>query len=229
MTLAALQRSWRQIKRDQQPETIFVVAKQNYEIAAYLGLTRHATTWVTVVLDTGAGPSFIKHSLIPYEFQKHVQPLESQLSERDAGNQLVSIAGTISLSVNVKSQSTIEKFNAVKRLGTEAILGCDFCDAHVKAIRPGKQVIKLAVGTTVPILKGPQTRSKNMAPIPGNQEYIAPMGRPNCKVFASETVLLQPESQNSVTVSTPQTGFLPVKPYRKLYKTKQCFAPLELL
>lgn len=60
--------------------------------------------------------------------------------------------------------------------------------------------------------------------MPEYQEYIAPEGRPNHKVFVGKTVILQPESQNWVTVSTPQAGLLQIEPYRKLYETRLCSA-----
>lgn len=128
------------------------MARRNYKIAAHLELTKHTTTLVTVELDTGAGSSIIKHSLMSHELQKHARPLESQLSVRDASSRLVSIAGSIILSVNVESQSAIAKCNVAERLRTEVILGCEFFDAQVEAKRPRKRVFKLTDGTTIPIL-----------------------------------------------------------------------------
>lgn len=41
----------------------------------------------------------------------------------------------------------------VKRLATSLILGCDFCDKHIEAIRPWKRLVKLEDGTTITIIR----------------------------------------------------------------------------
>lgn len=102
------------------------------------------------------------------------------------------------------------------------ILGRNFCDSHVEAIQPRKQVIELADGATIRILKMPQKRSKDMVPIPGNQEYIALKCRKNHKVFGGKTVILQSGSQNWETFSALRASLLQIEPYLKLYGTRQC-------
>lgn len=174
------------------------------------------------VLDTGAGLSFNKHTLIPLELQKHIWPFESQCSVRDESNWLVSTAGTITLSINVGTRSAMVNFNVAERLESEVIQGCNFCDARVETIQPRKQVIDLTDGTIIPILKGAPKHCKNMVLISEDQKYNAFKDRPNRKVFASKTVFLQPESRNWEAVSTLQPGLLQIEPYRKLYKTNQC-------
>ena len=138
MLIGALQRPWRPIKRMKEPETIFIMARRNYKIAAYIGLTRSATSRFAAVLDTGAGSSFIRSSVIPESMHKLIRPLDSELSVRDANNRRVAISGTLNLAVQVGTRTEVVKFNVVERLGTEVILGCDFCDKHVEAIRPRK-------------------------------------------------------------------------------------------
>lgn len=86
-----------EFKGNQKVKTSFVMARQNYKNPAYIGLTWHATTRFIVVLDIGAGSSFIKHSLISNELQKHIWPLDSQFSVWDASSWLVTIARTINL------------------------------------------------------------------------------------------------------------------------------------
>lgn len=96
--------------------------------------------------------------------------------------------------------------------------------SHVEAIRPSERVIKLTDGSAVPNFKLLQRRFKNMVFIPENQDYLAPKRQPTRNIFASKTVYLQPKSENFGTASTPQTGFLRIKPYWKLYEPKQCAA-----
>ena len=96
---------------------------------------------------------------------------------KDANNRRVSIAGTVNLTVQVGTRSEIVKFNVVERLGTDVILGCDYCDKNVKAIRPRNLLVELDDGTSVPILKQPESRAKDLVPLPEAQEYITPKRR----------------------------------------------------
>lgn len=57
--------------------------------------------------------------------------------------------------VKVRSQSA-SVFYVVKRLGIDVILGCDFCDAHVKSICPRQRPIELIDGAAEPIFKEPE-------------------------------------------------------------------------
>ena len=108
------------------------------------------------------------------------------------------------------SRFEVVKFNVVERLGTDVILGCDFCDKHIEAIRPRKRLIELDDGTTVPILKRPESRAKHSVPLPAEQEYIPPKGRSSSRVYASPTTILKPQSQNWISVKSPQSGLVQI-------------------
>lgn len=144
---------------ENQKKNIFVLARQNYKIAAYLALTRHATTRVILILNTKAGLSCIRYSLIPYDLHKHIRPLESQLSVRDASSGVVPIVDTIHLLTNVGSRSADVKLYVVERLKAEVILGFDLFDINVEVIRQVKQGIEPTKVTNVQIFYGPQKRS----------------------------------------------------------------------
>lgn len=79
------------------------MVRRDYMITVYIVVTRHANMLVIAVLYIGAGSGVIKHLLITYELQKLVRPTVSEFGVRDASNQLVSVEGTIDLSVNVGS------------------------------------------------------------------------------------------------------------------------------
>lgn len=146
-----------------------VIVWQNYNIAAYIGVTRHETTRIIAVLYTGAGSGLIEHLLIRHELQKFVRPTESQVSVNASSNRLVPIAAAFNFLVNFQSRSAILKFDVFERLEKKVILGREFCDAHVEDIRPGKRVIELANVSTVPIFKGPQIRSIHLVTVPRDQ------------------------------------------------------------
>ena len=155
-------------------ETVYIMARRNYKIAAYIGLHKSSLARFVVVLDTGAGSSFIRQALIPESYRKHIKPLDDQFNVKDANNRRVVIAGTINLTVQVGKRREVVKFNVVERLGTDVILGCDYCDKHVESIRPRKRLVELDDGSTVPILKRPEGRATNAVPLPAKQEYVPP-------------------------------------------------------
>ena len=115
--------------------------------------------------------------------QKLIQPLQVEYNVKDANNRRVAIDGTISLAVQVGSRFEIVKFKVVERLGTDVILGCDFCDKYLEATHPRKRPIELHDGTTVPILKRLEGRAKHSVPLPAEQEYIPPKGRSSSRVY----------------------------------------------
>ena len=200
------------------------MAKRNYKIAAYLGLSRKSTARFVVVLDTGAGSSFIRKSLLTHELQKSIQPLTEEYNVKDANNRRITIEGTINLAVQVGTRFEIVKFNVVERLGTDVILGCDYCDKHVEAIRPRRRIVELDDGTTVPILKKPEGRAKHAVPLPAEQEYVTPKGRPTPKIYSTKTVILKPNTQTFINVKTPQAGLIQVEPYNPLLTKRDCAA-----
>lgn len=83
-------------------------------------------------------------------------------------------------------------FNVVKRLSTEVILGCDFCDKHIESIRHLHILVELNDGTTIPIKRQAFERKKTSVPL-----------RIHCgsdaKVVTSEYITLLPESTHVLT------------------------------
>ena len=205
-------------------ETVFIMARRNYKIAAYIGLHKSSLARFVVVLDTGAGSSFIRQALIPESHRKLIKPLDSEFNVKDANNRRVVITGTINLAVQVGTRQDVVKFNVVERLGTDIILGCDFCDKHVEAIRPRKRLVELDDGSSVPILKRPEGRAKNAIPLPAEQEYVSPKGRSSDRVYSTQKVVLKPGQQNWITVKTPQSGLVSIEPHKRLYETSNCAA-----
>ena len=63
------------------------------------------------------------------------------------------MTGYINLFVKVGTRTELVRFNVVDRLGTEFILGCDYLENHIEAIRPRRRVLEITDGHTVPILR----------------------------------------------------------------------------
>ena len=96
-----LQSPWRRVKRQFEPETIYLLARRNYKVFADIGVTRrHMRRYVTI-LDTGAGSSYVRKDILPDKIMSFIRPLRTTINVRDAGNKRVAIAGTIDLTVQL--------------------------------------------------------------------------------------------------------------------------------
>ena len=86
------------------------------------------------VLDTSAGPSFIKQDILSKTLLDKVMLLSGQADVRDASNRRVRKTGSLSLYVLLGNRSKRLRFNVVQNLGAETIIGCDYLYKHVEAI-----------------------------------------------------------------------------------------------
>ena len=217
-----MQQPWRRIRKREEPDTVFVMAKRNYKIHADIGITRRATRKFVAVLDTGAGPSFIRRDVLPDDIGAIIRKDPTAPKIIDANKRKVEIDGVIDLSVNIGGRVETVRFNVVPRLAVDVIIGCDFCDKHIEAIRPRKRLVELDDGTTVPIVRLPSKRATGSIPLPDEQQYVPPDRRASNKVKVVERTVLAPESQNWVQVTTDCEGLVTIAPYGPLYSKTQC-------
>ena len=224
--IGLLQRPWRRITRkekkkkksDTDVESVYILAKRNYKVHANIGFTRRSMARFVTVLDTGASRSFVKKCLLPPSAWRRIKPLRAQVRIRDAGNRSVNICGTIDLVVELGSRLEVVQFNVVEKLAVDIILGCDFCDKHVEAIRPRRSNVELDDGTTIPIIRRPSTGHKDAVPLPEAQEWVRKPRRKSNKISVHEPIILQPETQTFVTVTCEHDGLILVEPDEKLYE-----------
>ena len=72
------------------------MTRRNYRVDAYFGISVNALVRITSVLDTGAGSSFIRKSLIPDSMHHRIQPYLERSNIKDANNRRVNSDGIIS-------------------------------------------------------------------------------------------------------------------------------------
>jgi len=222
--MGVLKRPWRRRKRFGEPETVMHLSRRNYKVAAYVGRNQIAMNKFAATLDTGAGSSFIKRSVIPGTLENEIKPLTEDIRVKDANNRSLNILGTISLQVQVGSRAEAISFYVVERLATSVILGCNFCDKHVEAIRPRLRLVEMDDGTTIPIIRRPEAARLNDAPIPEEQRWVPNKRRSSRGINVVETTVLQPGEQTWVKVASPAHGLILVEPVQKLYRNHLCLA-----
>ena len=199
-----------------------MTARQNYQVEAYIGQTTKMMSRFTPVLDTGAGASFIRKSVIPESMLPKIKYNLQRMDIRDANNRRVKLDGVINLQVRLGNRIETVHFNIVEKLGTGVILGFDYLDKHVEAIRPRRRVVELADGTTIPIMKRILGRGKQPDLLPEEKEFVPMKGRLNQKILVTNKKTLYPNTQTWVEVTTSQHGLILIEPLAKLYDSHVC-------
>ena len=140
---------------------------------------------------------------------------------KDAGNCNFRIAGKITLTVMLGHRVESISFYSVERLTTQVILGCDFCDKHVEAIKPRQRFVEMDDGTTVPILRT-SVRKSNAVRLPPEQEFFPKKRRQSTRLAVAEAVVLQPSTQTWVKVNSERSGLVMIEPDKGLFAKHNC-------
>ena len=189
MTDLKLCRPWMRNRDDTHAE-LLVLAKRNYKIHAYIGpkgmpMLRHVT-----VLDTGAGHNFIRFDQVPPQAHKLIR--QRALPDiRDANKGRVRSLGVVTLRVQLGLYQSRVDFVVCERLSVPIILGCDFCDRHIEAIRPRSKEVELEDETKVPIIKAATKRSRESVPLPRAFAFPTHRERISTKVKLTEPYRLR--------------------------------------
>ena len=137
--------------------------------------------------------------------RKEIRKIKDEPNIRNASGKSVPIVGTIDLMVQIGTSSEYVKFYVAENLATSVILGCDFCDRHVEAIKPRLAIVEMDDGSTVPIVRQPSKPNTNI-PLPDEQNFTSRKKRESTKIKTTGVVKLQPATQTWVEVTTKRKG-----------------------
>lgn len=123
--------------------------RTNYRVWADIGFAPSEMTQFSVVLDTGGGLNFIQGVLLPEgtELGEH-----GDVRILDENGKPLDIKGTINIAVKVGRAAGEVTFYDSERLKNDVILGWEYCDNYVEAIRPRMRLVELSDRTEVPIV-----------------------------------------------------------------------------
>ena len=194
------------------------MSRRNYKVYADIGLDSNRLTRFLTILDTGAGPNFISRAELPDEVDGLIRhgPLPDIC---DANSNPLDMIGTVKLPVRLGHFLCLVEFIVCRSLAASAILGADYCDRFVEAIRPKKKLVELEDGSTIPIVRRPHRRTPRMAPLPPDMEYPDKNGRISPTVKMAESITIEPHNQAWVKVTTKRRGLVILQPSPKLYAT----------
>ncbi len=221
---ATEQRPWRQYVDRRQPSSLFLLKKRNYRIHAHIGFNTRSIMRKAVVLHTGAGSSFIKKGILPPSLTKRIQPVTTGYAVKDANDNPVRVTGTIALVVRIANRTEKITFNVVDGLATDVIIGCDYMDKHIEAIRPRRQYVEMEDGSTTPLLQRFKAR-QNEGQLPDVCDRPPKtLTKKDRRVKVVKTVTLQPGAQTAVEVQTDARGLVLIEPSPRLFRFQSCMA-----
>lgn len=139
----------------------------------------------------------------------------------DANNRPLRTVGYLPLVLRLGTYVVQLDFVVCDSLAAPVILGCDFCDRFVEAIRPRAKTVEMADGSTVPIVRKPLKRAtKKRVPLPAAQEptNTSPV---STKFRVANSLAVPPESQVWVSRVSKHHGIRVVQPSESLYNQRQ--------
>ena len=102
------------------------MAKRNSKIHADIRITQRSTKSFVAVLDTGAGPRFIKRDVLPNGINHLLRKNTSKTKIVDANERQVEVDGVIELSVIIGGRVESVQFNVVPRLAVDVIIAVSY-------------------------------------------------------------------------------------------------------
>lgn len=211
-----LERPWRRFKQGSGTEAVMAMSRRNYKVYADMGITSRSTLRVCAVLDTGAGPNFVHRDKLP-KGHAQIRRGETPLIN-DANGRPVNIVGTVSLYVRFGSYVVKCDFYVCEHLATSYILGGDFCDRFVNAIRPRKRTVELDDGTEIPIVRKRKKEVVTALNIPEELKDDSRGGRTTNRIRVAKATVLRPQRQSRVLVTTQRVGLSAIQAHDELYQ-----------
>jgi len=138
------------------PDEVLVLVLHNYRIMACRGTDRGALQASPMAVDTGAGPSLIRHDALAPNWRAHVtpQPATATLRLQDSNNRCLVTSGHIVLWFQAGGRLVSHGFLVVDDLSVDVILECHFLDEHAHAILPPDRRIRWCDRSATAILRG---------------------------------------------------------------------------
>lgn len=122
------------------PDRGLVIARRTHEIYADRGMSTQYMGHQLSVLDTGATPNLINFENVPPALWAHMC-CGPALDIIDANNNPLQPVGYLPLVVRLGTCMVQQFFVVCNTLAAPVILGCDFCDRFVEAIRPRAKTV----------------------------------------------------------------------------------------
>jgi len=181
---------------------VAILTGSNFQVASRIWLDAGRELALRVIVDTGSGVSLVREALLPPEME--VTPLDAATVQLfDVNGGLLSITGTVKLTVRIGTYSTPVTFGVLRGMSVSLLLGTDYTDVHVPIICGPQGYIQVLDGCKVFILRRGKTVSYAKANQPGTAGAAS---ETDAKVHLAREVVLAPRSGGYVPVQTSFQG-----------------------
>lgn len=180
-----------------------------------MGLGSYRMFRLLTILDTGAGPKFVRRNELLYEVGWYIwHDLLPDICY--ANNKPLHLVRTVKVPLKLGNLRVYIDFIVCLSLAAPATLDADFWNRFEEAIRPRKKPIELDDGSNMPIVRRPLKRLSASKPLPCEQEYDRTQGRTTTAVKAKENISILPNCQKQINVSSKRRGLAVLQPKAKL-------------
>lgn len=76
----------------------------------------------------------------------------------DENNLFINVSCFVDVFVDIDGRLTVFRFNVVEGFAASVIIGCNYYEYDIEAIRPRKRIVELDDATTVPLITRPDRR-----------------------------------------------------------------------
>ena len=209
----------------------------HYKVMVLLGCARSLMHTVEAVLDTGAGPNFVRESLLPPDWRKYSTDASIIPSIRDANNRRLKVSGVVRMYVDIGGYKLHTSFLVCRELAVQALLGCDFIQKYVEAILPQKHQVVLRYGGAVAI----QTRApKGVANVNSVKSSPPPAPDHPCpsrrrashstdRIKLAKPATIPPYSEVNIQVRGGRGGLQRVEPAERLMRKHKLSVPYGIV
>ena len=74
-----LQKPWWRIRRNTEPEVVYILSKRNYEVYGNIVMSTKNMSRIVAILDTGVGSSFIRQDELPQHMKDNIESLHQHI------------------------------------------------------------------------------------------------------------------------------------------------------
>ena len=209
--------------------TVNLMKTDHYKVTLLLGCSKSLMHSADAVLDTGAGPNFVRESLLPVNWRKHSADASGYPSIRDANNRRLKLSGVIPMYVDIGGFQLRTNFLVCSELAVKVILGCDFIQKYVQAILPQKHQVVLRYGGAVAIQTKRPKVVANMSSPPPVHDHPCPWKRRvsyrTDRVKLAKPATLPPYSETIIQVRGGRGGLQRIEPAESLMRKHKLSVP----
>ena len=216
--------------------TVNLMKTDHYKVMVLLGCARSVMHTVEAVLDTGAGPNFVRESLLPPDWRKYSTDASAYPSIRDANNRRLKISGVVRMHVDIGGYELHTSFLVCRELAVQALLGCDFIQKYVEAILPQKRQVVLRYGGAVAIqTRAPRSVANvdmSKSPPPARDHPCPRKRRPYLgteRIKLAKPATLPPYSEVLIQVRGGKGGLQRIEPAERLMRKHKLSVPFGII